>query len=151
MPALMKRVLIVDDDPTIRELLGVVLRGRELVVDEATDGREALDLLKESSYAVVLLDLLMPNVDGFAVLQDLDSAISRPVVLGMTGADRSLLKQLDPQRIHGIVRKPLDPQDLADLVVACAEIKSKSAFETMAISAMIAGGPFLAWLNRFGG
>lgn len=151
MPAPAKRVLLVDDDPTIRELLGTVLRRRDLLVDEATDGSEALGLLKENSYAVVLLDLLMPNVDGFAVLDDLGSAISRPVVLVITGADRSLIKQLDAQRIHGIVRKPLDPEDLADLVVACVEIKSKSAFEAMAISAMIAGGPFLAWLNRFGG
>jgi CheY-like chemotaxis protein len=145
-----KRVLIVDDDATIRQMLGSVLRRRDLLVDEAADGREALDLLKENRYAVVLLDLLMPEMDGFGVLEELDTAIATPVVLVITGADRSMLKQLDPQKIHGILRKPFDAEDLANLVVACAEIKSKSAFETMAISAMIAGGPFLAWLNRFG-
>jgi len=124
---------------------------RVLEVDEAADGAEALDLLRQNSYAVVLLDLLMPNVDGFAVLDEFGSAISTPVVLVITGADRSLIKQLDPQRIHGVVRKPFDSEDLADVVVACAEIRSRRPFEAMAISAMIAGGPFLAWLNRFGG
>jgi len=146
-----KRVLIVDDDATIRELLGSVLRRRDLAVDEAADGGEALVLLRQNSYAVVLLDLLMPNVDGFGVLDELESAVSTPVVLVITGADRALLKQLDPQKIHGVLRKPFDADDLANIVVACAEIKSRRAFETMAISAMIAGGPFLAWLNRFGG
>ena len=151
MPAQQRRVLVVDDDATIRALLGSVLRRRDLEVDEAADGAEALDLLRQNSYAVVLLDLLMPNVDGFGVLDELGSAISTPVVLVITGADRSLIKQLDPQRIHGVVRKPFDSEDLADVVVACAEIRSRRPFEAMAISAMIAGGPFLAWLNRFGG
>jgi len=151
MPAQQRRVLVVDDDATIRALLGSVLRRRDLEVDEAADGAEALDLLRQNSYAVVLLDLLMPNVDGFAVLDEFGSAIATPVVLVITGADRSLIKQLDPQRIHGVVRKPFDSEDLADVVVACAEIRSRRPFEAMAISAMIAGGPFLAWLNRFGG
>ena len=147
MPA-PRRVLIVDDDASIRELLASVLRTRDLTVDEAGDGQKALDLLRENSYAVVLLDLLMPNVDGFGVLDQLGSAISTPVVLVITGADRALLTQLDPQKIQGVVRKPFDIEDLADVVLACAEIKSRGAFEAMAISAMIAGGPLLAWLNR---
>ncbi len=149
MPVSSKRVLIVDDDATIRELIGSVLRRRDLIVDEAQDGLQALELLKENSYSVVLLDLLMPNVDGFGVIENLGTAISTPVVLVITGADRSLIRQLDPQRIHGVVNKPFDAEDLATLVVACAEIKSRSPFEAMAISAMIAGGPFLAWLNKW--
>ncbi len=144
-----KRVLVVDDDATIRTLLTSVLRQRDLVVDEAADGREALDLLRQHSYVVVLLDLLMPNVDGFGVIDGLGTALSTPVVLVITGADRSLLRELDPQKIHGVVTKPFDAEDLATLVGACAEIKSRSSFETMAISAMIAGGPFLAWLNKW--
>ena len=148
MPMSSKRILIVDDDAATRELIGSVLRRRELTVDEAEDGVEALELLKEHRYAVVLLDLLMPNVDGFGVIENLETAISTPVVLVITGADRSLIRKLDPRRIHGVVNKPFDAEDLATLVVACAEIKSRSPFETMAISAMIAGGPFLAWLNK---
>src|SRR5438445_438176 len=86
---LTKRVLVVDDDATIRELLGSVLKNRDLVIDLAADGREALDLLKQHSYSVVLLDLLMPNVDGFGVLAGLDTSLSLPVVLVITGAELS--------------------------------------------------------------
>jgi CheY-like chemotaxis protein len=143
-----KRVLVVDDDPAIRELLGSVLRRRELIVDEAEDGAEALELLKENLYSVILLDLLMPVVDGYTVIEKLDS-MSSPVVLVITGVERTALRELDSRKIHGILRKPFDADELANLVVACAEIKSRSSFETMAISAMIAGGPLLAWLHRF--
>lgn len=146
-----KRVLVVDDDPGIRELLASVLRQRHLIVDQAEDGATAIDLVKDNTYAVVLLDLLMPGVDGFGVLHALASLqAAPPVVLVITGADRSVTERLDPQRIHGIVRKPFDAEELSNLVLACAEIKSRGAFETMAISAMIAGGPLWAWLFRPG-
>jgi CheY-like chemotaxis protein len=146
-----KRVLVVDDDPAIRGLLVWTLERYSLTVDQASDGMEALALIKQHPYSVILLDLLMPRLDGFGVLTALDgpSMASPPVVLVITGADRSAIGHLDPQRIHGIVRKPFDPEELASVVVACAEIRSRNAFGTMAIATVIAGSPLLALLNRF--
>ncbi|HEV7573188.1 MAG TPA: response regulator [Thermoanaerobaculia bacterium] len=146
-----KRVLVVDDDPVIRRLLVTTLQRHSLTVDEAGDGAQALALIKEHQYAVILLDLLMPLLDGFGVLKSLDgpSMASPPVVLVITGADRGAVDHLDPQRIHGIVRKPFDPEELASVVVACAEIRGRNTFGTMAIATVIAGSPLLALLNRF--
>jgi len=146
-----KRVLVVDDDPIIRRLLVWTLERYALSVDEAGDGMEALALIKQHQYGVIVLDLLMPVLDGFGVLTALDgpSLAAPPVVLVITGADRRDTDHLDPQRIHGIVRKPFDPEDLASIVVACAEIRSRNAFGTMAIATVIAGSPLLALLNRF--
>jgi CheY-like chemotaxis protein len=146
-----KRVLVVDDDPVIRRLLVWTLERYSLTVDQASDGIEALALIKEHSYSVIVLDLLMPMLDGFGVLKTLDgpSLASPPVVLVITGADRRSVDHLDPRRIHGIVRKPFDPEELASLVVACAEIRSRNTFGTMAIATVIAGSPLLALLNRF--
>jgi CheY-like chemotaxis protein len=145
-----KRVLIVDDDAVIRELLLSALQGYALVVDVACDGREALALIKEHQYAVILLDLLMPVLDGFGVLDGLGSDMtSPPVVLVITGADRSEIAKLDPRRVHGIMKKPFDQDELAAVVVACAEIRSRKAFDTMALATMIAGSPLLALLQRF--
>lgn len=151
MPEQSKRILVADDDVEIRELMASILRRRALIVDLAANGQEALDLLNKNSYAVIVLDLLMPGVDGFGVLEALRAAKGGPVVLVITGADRSLLDRLDTQKIHGAIHKPFDPDEVADLVVACAEIKGRNVFEAMAISAMIAGGPLLAWLNRLSG
>jgi CheY-like chemotaxis protein len=146
---LQKRVLVVDDDASTCELLTAVLELHGLQVDMASDGQQALDLLRETSYAVVLLDLIMPVLDGFAVLDRMDEeGRSLPVVLVVTGADRGVISQLDSQRIQGIVRKPFESEELAELVVACAEIKGRLKLETMAIATMLAGSPLLALLNR---
>jgi DNA-binding response OmpR family regulator len=144
-----KRILVVDDDGEIRDLLTSVLQKHDLMVDSAADGAAAYDLLREFHYAVVLVDLVMPGLDGHALLDLIASGeVSPPVVLVITAADRAAIERLDAQRIHGIVRKPFDPYEIARLVVACAEIKSRSPFGPMAIATMIAGGPFLALLNR---
>lgn len=146
-----KRVLVVDDDALVRELLAAILRQRSLMVDEASNGREALALIKKHRYAVILLDLLMPVLSGFAVLDGLagQELTSPPVVLVITGADRSEIDRLDPRLVQGIMKKPFDPEELASIVVACAEIRGRNTFGTMAIATMIAGSPLLAWLNRF--
>jgi len=146
-----KRVLVVDDDPVIRNLLVWTLERYSLTVDQASDGVEALALIRKHQYGVILLDLVMPVLDGFGVLKALDgpSMASPPVVLVITGADRRAIDHLDPQKIHGIMRKPFDPEELASIVVACAEIRGRNAFGTMAIATVIAGSPLLALLNRF--
>jgi len=103
--------------------------------------------MREHQYTVIILDILMPVMDGFAVLDAMSGMEGTPpVVLVLTGADRLTIDRLDAQRIHGIVRKPFDPEELGSLIAACAEIRGRSPFEAMAM-AMIAGGPFLAWLS----
>ena len=77
------RILIVDDDSDIRQMLSTALAPHGLTVDVAGDGARALDLLRQNNYAVVLLDLLMPGVDGFGVLDAMhaESLQSQPIVL----------------------------------------------------------------------
>lgn len=143
-----RRVLVVDDDPEIRRILAVSLQQRNLVVDEAVDGSSAIKALRENRYAVVLLDVMMPGIDGFAVLEaiELDPAIA-PVVLVVSGAGRHVLNRLDTSKIHGVVKKPFDPIELSDVVAACADIRGRSAFETMAYATLISSAPIIALLK----
>ena len=140
-----KRVLVVDDDAGIRKLLCTVLHGRGLSVDEAEDGQAALDLIETQKYGVIVLDLVMPVIDGFVVVEKLANVMPRPVVLVISGADHGVVEQLDPAAVHGIVRKPFDPEELANVVAACAEIRSRMSLETMAM-ALVAGGALFALL-----
>ena len=143
-----RRVLVVDDDPEIRRILVRAIREKSLTVDEAASGREALELLREHAYAVVLLDILMPDVNGFAVLTAIDQeALNAPVVLVISGAERNVLDRLDAKRIHGIVRKPFDPMEVAAVVAACAEIRGNRAFETMALATVVTGAQLIALLK----
>jgi DNA-binding response OmpR family regulator len=91
---------------------------------------------------------MMPEVDGFAVLETLRAAGTMPVVLVLTAADQGLIDRLDASLIHGLVRKPFEPDEIADVISACADIRSRGMFETMAIAAMIAGGPLVTLLSR---
>jgi DNA-binding response OmpR family regulator len=143
-----KRVLIVDDEQDVRNILFTVLQARGIQADCAANGREALDLIGQHPYVVVVLDLMMPEVDGFTVLETLRANGTLPVVLVLTAADQGLIDRLDASLIHGVVRKPFEPIEIADVIAACADIRSKSMFETMAIAAMIAGAPLVTLLSR---
>ena len=142
-----RRVLVIDDEADVRRILIAALRQRALVIDEAGNGHEAIGLLSEHRYSIVLLDLLMPNVDGFGVLEAIADAANPPIVLVVTGADRPLLDQVDSRTIHGIVKKPFDPVEIADIVAACVEIRGRSAFETMAYATVMASAPLIALLK----
>jgi DNA-binding response OmpR family regulator len=67
----MKKVLIVDDDPEIRSLYRLILRQEGLDVIEARSGQEALSLAQEEQPALILLDILMPDIDGYEVCRRL--------------------------------------------------------------------------------
>ena len=129
-----RRVLVVDDDADIRGLLLTALRMKSLQVDTATDGQEAIELLRQHAYGVVILDLFMPVTDGFAVLDMLGNEPMQPVVLVVTGADQSTIGKLDARRIHGVVKKPFDVEELSSVVAACADVRGLRGLETMAIA-----------------
>lgn len=142
-----RRVLICDDDPEMRYLLVASLRNKPLQIDQAHDGASAIELLRANRYAVVLLDLMMPGVDGFAVLDAIDHEKDPPVVLVVSGAGRTLLDRLDSRKIHGVVKKPFDPIELAEVVASCAELRGRGPFEVMAVATMVAGAPLIALLE----
>lgn len=82
----MKNILIAEDDPASRELLVEVLRKAGYSVVEASDGAEAVALLDQQRPDLVLLDIQMPKLDGFQVLQHLRQhlAAPQPRVVAMT-------------------------------------------------------------------
>ena len=58
-------ILIVDDNPEIREVAMVLLQGEGFTVDEAGDGKEALDKIEHGAYDLILLDVMMPGLNGY--------------------------------------------------------------------------------------
>ena len=66
-----EKILVVDDDPDIREALTMVLEAQGYQVVTARDGKEGLDNLKAEKPELMILDLLMPKMDGFAVCKEL--------------------------------------------------------------------------------
>lgn len=89
------RVLITDDDREIRELLKKYLERELYEADVAVDGEEALFLFGKKSYSVVILDLMMPKVDGMEVCRRLRSNSNVPILI-LTAKDSEMEKIVGP-------------------------------------------------------
>jgi DNA-binding NtrC family response regulator len=119
-----KRALVVDDDEPIRMMLAKVVERQNLAVDTARDGAEAIERIdKNGSYALIILDLMMPKVDGFAVLsymQEHHPDLVRCTIIASAVPEREILKNFDGGvfRIHA---KPFDMSQLIDDIRRCAE------------------------------
>lgn len=91
------RILVVDDEPELLEQIGRALIEQKYTVDMVADGEQALDRLFGDPYDLILLDIMLPFIDGFAVLQEIRSEAIRTPVLMLTarGEIRDRVKGLD--------------------------------------------------------
>jgi CheY-like chemotaxis protein len=119
MPETEKRILVVDDDDAIRTLLFTVLRRRGYAVDTARNGAEALERLGHCRYLILLLDLMMPRINGWQVLDFLSERPpeERPLVIVMTAGTEP--RQFPADIVAGTFHKPFDVELLTDSVSAC--------------------------------
>jgi len=90
------------------------------------DGRTAFDQIKRENYSVILLDLMMPEVNGFGLLERLerDSPSLLPRVIVVTGASQRTIQNLDTAKVWGLIRKPFDIDNLVSSAIACANGES---------------------------
>ncbi|RKS75379.1 two-component system OmpR family response regulator [Motilibacter peucedani] len=135
------RLLVVDDEPNIRELLSASLRFAGFDVAVAADGREALEVMKTYDPELVVLDVMMPGIDGLTVLRRMRENGSRvPVVLltardatedkvsGLTlGADDYVTKPFSLEemlaRIRAVLRRARDTAAAERHVLSFADIE----------------------------
>jgi CheY-like chemotaxis protein len=112
-------VLLVDDERAIRTICRVNLEGDGLAVNEAGDGAEALEQIRQERPSVVLLDVMMPSVDGWSVAEQLaadDEMRETPVIfLSARAADEDRLRAQELGAV-GYIVKPFDPIGLAGIV-----------------------------------
>jgi len=122
-PAAARQVIVVDDDPGLRTMFIAILERKGFTVDVAPDGRVAYDQISRNPYSVILLDLMMPDVNGFELLERLarECPSLLPRVIVMTGASRRVVQTLDTSSIWGLIRKPFDIDDLVSAVLACSD------------------------------
>ena len=115
-------VLVVDDDPALQGLFNTLLVRSGFSVDSAATGRLAFECLKRRSYSVILLDLMMPDVNGFELIERLqrDSPKLLERVIVMTGASQRVVETLDPSLVWAVIRKPFDIDNLISATRECA-------------------------------
>lgn len=112
------RLLVVDDDPEIRALLSRRLRRSGYLVEEASDGKEALALVEQAMPDVVVTDMTMPNLDGLGLLQalrEIDRELPVIVLTGQGSLD-NVIQAMRNGALFDYLLKPL--ADMAQLDVA---------------------------------
>lgn len=116
-----KRMLVVDDDRMSAELVAVFGRRQEMVVDLAENGREAIEKIAATHFDAIVLDLLMPGIDGFGVLEYLDRC--QPGLLSQTiissGLPEKYQERVARYGVCGVLPKPLDIRAFQEMIARC--------------------------------
>jgi CheY-like chemotaxis protein len=110
-------VLVVDDDPAIRGIVGDALRSEGYSVDIAAHGHEALEALRARRPSTVILDLMMPVMDGFSFIEQCHRerlCVDVPIVV--ISAVQDALRRIEEVPVYACVAKPFDLDDLLRLV-----------------------------------
>jgi CheY-like chemotaxis protein len=109
----MKRLLVVDDDPDILRLLKAILEACRFTVETATNGREALDRVRAAVPDGIFLDLRMPIMDGYEVLDILRREHpSVPIIVITASTPGDTVRRIRARGAHGCLVKPFDPRAL---------------------------------------
>ena len=134
----MSRILIIDDQDSIRRVLREVLENENYQVDDAANGQTALELIKEQEYDAILCDIKMDGIDGIEVLEKVKAQCDTPVIMitghgtidnaveaFKKGAFDFILKPLDLNRLLITVRNALDKRNLSVENKALKKVVSK--------------------------
>ncbi|HXI12638.1 MAG TPA: response regulator [Thermoanaerobaculia bacterium] len=120
-----KSVLIVDDDPAFRQLMGVVLADEAYSLAFAAGGREALEMTGAKRYDAIVLDLKMPDVSGFDVLEGLkQSAPGIANVIVMSAGSDGLIESTLTPNVIARIRKPFEISKLRTALSDCLSARS---------------------------
>ncbi|RKY86949.1 hypothetical protein DRQ09_05295 [candidate division KSB1 bacterium] len=115
-------ILIVDDDVAITKLYSNILKNCEYKVDAVNSGFEALDAIKKKNYSIVILDVSMPEMDGYETLQKISEYYSRkriqlPATIMITGFDvEGILQKCKNKGAFAALHKPLKNKVLIETV-----------------------------------
>ncbi|MGC5324503.1 response regulator [Brevibacillus sp. SYSU BS000544] len=122
------KVLVVDDEERIRRLLKMYLERENFIIDEAEHGEEAVEMAVKTDYDIILLDLMLPGIDGIEVCQRIREYKATPVIM-LTA------KGEETNRVHGFeagaddyVVKPFSPREVVYRVKAILRRASATAY-----------------------
>ena len=116
----MARVLVIDDDEPIREVLRGILEGLGHEVLEAADGQSGIDLNRSHKPALVIADIIMPEMDGLEVIRELRRESQDVKVMAVTGYDekgeKGYLALAEEYGANRTFNKPVEPGEIEQAV-----------------------------------
>ena len=113
-----KRALVADDDPATRYIIGGILKRHNIAFDAVDNGADAVKALKQNQYSLIFLDLFMPRVDGWGVIDFVRAhrGLRAPRVFIVTGVQDQKLSTADQDVVSGLLYKPIDIGQIEKLI-----------------------------------
>jgi two-component system, OmpR family, response regulator len=131
------KVLVIDDEPGVRELISESLRISEITAVQAADGLEALSLLRREKFDLLILDINMPKLDGLALLEKLRTeGMSVPVLMLSARADKTDINQGLRVGADDYLTKPFS---IEELVLRVKAIMRRSKGEVAEVKVLNCG------------
>ncbi|WP_336771817.1 MULTISPECIES: response regulator transcription factor [unclassified Paenibacillus] len=128
------RILVVDDEERIRRLLKMYLEKEGYLIDEAEDGESALRLATVTDYALILLDVMLPGIDGVEVCSRLRQVKATPVIMLTAKGEEMNRVQGFEVGADDYVVKPFSPREVIYRVKAILRRSSATAFLTKEVN-----------------
>ena len=116
------RALVVEDDPAIRRLVEKLLTRLKIDIDLAGDGRTAIDKLRAQHYSVLVLDLMVPELNGFEIIDVIKEENLNVPVAVVSAVSQQALTRLDLDVVKLVISKPFDVDEFTKAILElCAE------------------------------
>lgn len=122
------KVLVVDDEERIRRLIRMYLEREDFIVEEAENGTDGLGLALENDYDVILLDIMMPEMDGIEVCQELRKEKNTPVIMLTAKGEETNRVQGFEVGTDDYIVKPFSPREVVLRVKALLRRTSASSY-----------------------
>jgi DNA-binding response OmpR family regulator len=111
-----RTILIVEDDEPTRRLLTTIVTRDGHLAEFANNGWHAIQALSARNFDAVILDLMMPDVDGRAVIDHIDRSAIRPPVIVCTAAGPTVTSKIDSPSVRAVIRKPFEVDELRRII-----------------------------------
>lgn len=115
------RALVVEDDPAIRRLVEKLLLRHRVEIDTVSDGRKAMEKLRAHHYSVLVLDLMVPEVNGFEIIEFLKKEKLKTPVAVVSAVSQQALSNLDLDVVKLVISKPFDVDEFTKAVLKLCE------------------------------
>ena len=124
------KVLIVDDEELIRNVIKEYCKSENYLVDEASDGEEAINKVEKNTYDIIIMDIMMPKMDGFKAIEQIKNIKNIPVI--MLSARSEELDKLNGFSIgiDDYITKPFSPKELMARIKAVTKRNNKDEIIT---------------------
>ena len=121
------KALVVEDDPAIRRLVEKLLVRHGIDIESAADGRTAVEKLRTNRYSVIVLDLMIPEVNGFEVIEFVKRERLPTPIAVVSAVSHQALTKLDLDFVKVVIGKPFDVDEFSKAIVSlCVEAQEKA-------------------------